>query len=84
MSRASGTCTFRCWTPKVSDATALTGIGSLVTNDPSIGDGPLGLITDAALCPEPQAIIDRFEPEFQKLLMLAMMLPWGEDSGLAA
>jgi diacylglycerol O-acyltransferase len=42
-----------------------------------------GLITDAALCPEPQAIIDRFEPEFQKLLMLSMMLPWGDDSSVA-
>ncbi|MCX4726175.1 imidazolonepropionase [Streptomyces sp. NBC_01306] len=31
-------------------ATALTHIGSLVTNDPSLGDGsPLGLIQDAAL-----------------------------------
>ncbi|OON72997.1 imidazolonepropionase [Streptomyces tsukubensis] len=29
--------------------TLLTGIGSLVTNDPEIGEGPLGLITDAAL-----------------------------------
>ncbi|MHB1164396.1 MAG: imidazolonepropionase [Candidatus Nanopelagicales bacterium] len=30
-------------------STALTGIGSLVTNDPSLGDGPLGLITEAAV-----------------------------------
>ena len=30
-------------------STALTGIGSLVTNDPSLGDGPLGLIADAAV-----------------------------------
>ena len=39
----------RCWIPKVSDTTALTNIGSLVTNDPSAGDGPVGLITDAAV-----------------------------------
>ena len=37
-----------------------------------------GLITDAKLCPEPQKIIDRFEPEFDKLLLLTMMLPWTE------
>ena len=37
-----------------------------------------GLITDEALCPDPQAIIDRFEPEFEKLLLVTMMLPWGE------
>jgi hypothetical protein len=28
------------------------------------------------LCPDPQAIIDRFEPEFDKLLWLTLMLPW--------
>ncbi|MDF9813582.1 imidazolonepropionase [Streptomyces sp. SPB162] len=30
-------------------ATVITNIGSLVTNDPSLGTGPLGLITDAAV-----------------------------------
>ena len=35
-----------------------------------------GLITDAKLCPQPQQIIDRFEPEFDKLLLLTLMLPW--------
>ena len=35
-----------------------------------------GLITDARLCPQPQQIIDRFEPEFDKLLLLTLMLPW--------
>ncbi|MGH4029886.1 imidazolonepropionase [Actinomycetota bacterium Odt1-20B] len=29
--------------------TAITDIGSLVTNDPSLGEGPLGLLRDAAL-----------------------------------
>jgi imidazolonepropionase len=29
--------------------TSLVNIGSLITNDPSIGDGPLGLIPDAAI-----------------------------------
>jgi WS/DGAT/MGAT family acyltransferase len=40
------------------------------------GGVQFGLITDAKLCPAPQQIIDRFEPEFDKLLLLAMMLPW--------
>jgi diacylglycerol O-acyltransferase / wax synthase len=35
-----------------------------------------GLITDAKLCPVPQKIIDRFEPEFDKLMLLTLMLPW--------
>ena len=33
-------------------STALVGIGSLVTNDPALGDGPLGLIADAAVVVE--------------------------------
>ena len=40
------------------------------------GGVQFGLITDAKLCPEPQQIIDRFEPEFEKLLLLTLMLPW--------
>lgn len=35
-----------------------------------------GLITDAKLCPQPQQVVDRFEPEFDKLLLLTLMLPW--------
>lgn len=34
-----------------------------------------GLITDRRRIPDPQAIIDRFRPEFDKLLYLGMMLP---------
>jgi diacylglycerol O-acyltransferase len=37
-----------------------------------------GVITDSLLCPDPQAIIEQFEPEFTKLSMVTMMLPWGE------
>lgn len=40
------------------------------------GGVQFGLITDEALCPSPQAVIDLFEPEFEKLLWLTMMLPW--------
>jgi hypothetical protein len=35
-----------------------------------------GLITDKRLCEEPQRIIDRFEPEFEKLVLALCMLPW--------
>ncbi|MEM1413158.1 MAG: wax ester/triacylglycerol synthase family O-acyltransferase [Pseudomonadota bacterium] len=34
-----------------------------------------GLISDRRRVPDPQAIIDRFHPEFEKLLYLGMMLP---------
>jgi len=47
----------------------------------SYGGGvQFGLITDHKLCPEPQDIVDRFEPEFEKLMCLSLMLPWpGQD-----
>jgi len=37
-----------------------------------------GVITDTRLCPAPQDIIDKFGPEFEKLTLLTMMMPWGE------
>jgi diacylglycerol O-acyltransferase / wax synthase len=37
-----------------------------------------GLMTDAALCDEPQAVVDRFAPEFEQLLLMTLMLPWGD------
>jgi len=65
------------WVPASGDV----GVGVSIL---SYGGGvQFGLITDAALCPEPQAIIDRFEPEFQQLLLLALMLPWGEQAAAA-
>ena len=45
----------------------------------SYGGGvQFGVITDTQLCPEPQQIIDAFEPEFAALATLTLMLPWGE------
>ena len=45
----------------------------------SYGGGvQFGVITDAHLCPDPQKIIDGFEPEFAKLSLVTLMLPWGE------
>jgi diacylglycerol O-acyltransferase len=38
-----------------------------------------GLISDAKLVPDPDAIIQRFRPEFEKLLYLALMGGWGEE-----
>jgi WS/DGAT/MGAT family acyltransferase len=62
------------WVPASGDV----GVGVSIL---SYGGGvQFGLITDEALCPDPQAIIDHFEPEFQQLLLLAMMLPWGHDT----
>ncbi len=61
------------WVPQSGDI----GVGvSILTY---AGKVQFGLITDSQLCPEPQAIIDRFAPEFEKLLSLALMLPWGDE-----
>jgi len=58
------------WVPQSGDI----GVGVSIL---SYGGGvQFGLITDAQLCPDPQKIIDRFEPEFEKLLMVTLMLPW--------
>ncbi|OWQ86753.1 wax ester/triacylglycerol synthase family O-acyltransferase [Roseateles terrae] len=58
------------WVPQSGDV----GVGvSLLTY---AGQVQFGLLTDAGLCPDPQAIVDAFEPEFQRLLTLALMLPW--------
>ena len=37
-----------------------------------------GLIADAKLVPDPDAIIRRFQPEFEKLLYLALMGNWDD------
>ena len=60
------------WVPQSGDV----GMGVSIL---SYGGGvQFGLITDAGLCPNPQAIIDEFEPEFAKLSIVTLMLPWVE------
>jgi WS/DGAT/MGAT family acyltransferase len=47
----------------------------------SYGGGvQFGVISDSTLCPDPQKIIDQFEPEFAKLTLLTLMLPWNEQA----
>jgi len=41
------------------------------------GGVQFGLITDAGLVPDPERIIARFHPEFDKLLLALLMEPWG-------
>jgi WS/DGAT/MGAT family acyltransferase len=60
------------WVPQSGDV----GLGVSIL---SYGGGvQFGVITDATLCPDPQAIIDEFTPEFAKLSIVTLMLPWGE------
>lgn len=37
------------------------------------GGVQLGLVTDALRCEQPQAVLERFAPEFEKLVLLALM-----------
>ena len=61
------------WVPASGDL----GIGISIL---SYGGGvQFGLITDERLCPDPQRIIDRFATEFEKLLLVTLMLPWGDE-----
>lgn len=60
------------WVPQSGDV----GLGVSIL---SYGGGvQFGVITDSTLCPDPQRIIDAFEPEFGKLSMVTLMLPWGD------
>lgn len=60
------------WVPQSGDI----GLGVSIL---SYGGGvQFGVMTDSTLCPEPQAIIDQFVPEFTKLSTVTLMLPWGE------
>ena len=58
------------WVPQTGDV----GVGVSIL---SYGGGvQFGLITDSTLCPDPQNIIDEFEPEFAKLAIVSLMMPW--------
>jgi hypothetical protein len=61
------------WVPSSGDV----GVGVSIIS--YAGGVQFGLITDARLCPEPGRIIDRFAEEFEQLLLLALMLPWGRE-----
>ncbi len=61
------------WVPQSGD------IGMGVSILTYAGRVQFGLITDTGLCPDPEAIIANFAPEFEKLLLLSLMLPWGGD-----
>lgn len=44
------------------------------------GQVQFGVVTDAAVIPDPEAVIARFEPEFEQLLYYVLMNPWGSAS----
>lgn len=62
------------WVPQSGDI----GVGVSILS--YAGGVQFGLITDDVLCPDPDDIIARFRPEFDKLLYLSLMLPWADQA----
>lgn len=60
------------WVPTAGDI----GLGVSIMS--YAGHVQFGLRTDTALCDQPQAVIDQFVAEFDKLTLLTLMLPWEE------
>jgi diacylglycerol O-acyltransferase len=61
------------WVPQ----TGSIGLGISILS--YMGKVHFGLISDAKLVPDPDEIIQRFRPEFEKLLYIALMGGWGEE-----
>jgi hypothetical protein len=59
------------WVPQSGDI----GIGVSILS--YAGGVQFGVMSDVALCPDPQAIIDGFAPEFERLVLVLAMLPNG-------
>jgi diacylglycerol O-acyltransferase len=59
------------------------GIGMGVSILSYDGRIQFGVITDAGLVPDPEAIVGRFAEEFEKLMWVTLMSPWGEAASAA-
>jgi len=60
------------WVPQSGDI----GMGvSIISYD---GKVQFGLVTDRGLCPDPGRIVERFRDEFERLLLITLLAPWGE------
>ncbi|MEP7181702.1 MAG: wax ester/triacylglycerol synthase family O-acyltransferase [Betaproteobacteria bacterium] len=67
---------FLFWVPQSGDV----GMGaSILSYD---GQVQFGLITDRGLCPDPERVIARFQPEFEKLVLTTLLAPWPRKGDL--
>ena len=64
------------WVPHSGD------IGMGVSILSYAGRVQFGLITDRGLCPDPERVIARFGPEFEKLVLGTLLSPWPRDGDL--
>jgi len=62
------------WVPQSGDI----GVGVSILS--YAGTVQFSLITDKKLCRDPQAIIDRFRPEFENLVHAVLLMPWDEEA----
>jgi WS/DGAT/MGAT family acyltransferase len=46
------------------------------------GGVQFGIVTDRKLCPDPDSVIERFAPEFEKLVLTTLMARWPRDDAL--
>jgi len=67
---------FLFWVPQSGNIGM--GVSILSYND----EVQFGLITDRRLCPDPERVIARFQPEFEKLTLTTLMADWPRDGDL--
>ncbi len=60
------------------------GIGMGVSILSYNGRIQFGVITDVGLVPDPESLVSRFALEYEKLLWLTLMSPWGEPDDVQA
>jgi WS/DGAT/MGAT family acyltransferase len=64
------------WVPQSGDI----GVGvSIISYNGAV---QFGIITDHGLCPDPERVIARFGPEFEKLVLTTLMARWPRDGDL--
>jgi len=67
---------FLFWVPQSGNIGM--GVSILSYND----EVQFGLITDSGLCPDPERVIEGFQPEFEKLVLTTLMATWPRDGDL--
>jgi WS/DGAT/MGAT family acyltransferase len=67
---------FMFWVPQSGDI----GMGASILS--YNGEVQFGLITDRKLCPDPERVIARFRPEFEKLVLTTLLAPWPRPGDL--
>jgi WS/DGAT/MGAT family acyltransferase len=64
------------WVPQSGDI----GMGvSIISYNGAV---QFGLVTDRKTCPDPERVIAKFAPEFEKLVLTTLMAPWPRDEPL--